>query len=509
MPGQGLKTPLQFVQARMTLVKASLRLPLRVGLVSILVLMSSLTWTRQAEAKLKLSPQQVVDLALQKGRRARSAELLAQRSYLGLETARSVYDLSLTSNFGYEIDQAESLTGFSNPKDRTTTFTTELSKKIATGTTLSLAYDHTRQNSVLSPFTAQTRNPNATQNILSAGVRQHLLRNYFGFGDRLAVEVAETNVRVALESREEDLEEILLDAMTLYWDAFVAQQQLKENMSARDKYQQLVKNTRRKSSLSLSTPGELPRLEAEYDVAEARVKASASAYLNAVERLLTAIQMPEVDDIDFDIPAELPPVPQLVGKDLESLRSVRIARSSFENAERDLRAVRANGLPRLDLVASARSTGVDPDGDAATAEMVAGNKPTYFIGLEFSTPLDSSLVRGGIADRKVAVEQGRVALDLARDASRDALRAAERTVISDYAVAKANIEAVEGRARVVRELETSYRQGRQPLVELIRAYNELFSAQLEKARAIGAYHVSLNRLAAARDELVETVRNGR
>ncbi len=459
-----------------------------------------------ARAKLRLSPQQVVDLTLQKGRGARSAELAAQRSYLSVETARSVFDLNLTSAFGYEADEAETLTGFSNPKDRTTTFSALLSKKIPSGTTFSLGYDHTRQNSVLSPFTAQARNPNATMNAITFGVRQNLLRNFFGYADRLAVEIAETSVSIALETREEELERVLLDVMGLYWNAYVAQSQLRESMAARDKYEQLVKNVRRKTSFNLSTPGELPRLEAEFELAESRVKASATAYLAASDLLATAMRVDGADDIEFDIPAELPPVPQLSQKPVENLRSVRVARANLENAERGLRSIRASGLPQLDLVASARATGVDPSGDSATAEMVSGTRPTYFIGVEFSSPLDSSLYRGGLADRRVAIEQSRNAFEGALESERDALRNAERAVVSNYAIAKANASAVEKRARVVRELEISYRQGRQPLVELIRAYNELFSAQQEKARAIGDYHVSLNRLAAARDELVTSTR---
>lgn len=475
---------------------------MRIHKLIIFILAVSLVWTPEAKAKIKLSPQQVVDLTLQKGRGARSAELTAQRSYLGLETARSEYDLNVATTFGYEIDEAENLSGFANPKDRTTSLMATVSKKIPTGTTFTLGYNRIRQNSILSPFTAQTRNPNATQNVLSFDIRQNLLRNYFGYADRLAVTIAETNVRTAHENRDESLEQVLLDVLTLYWNAYVAQQQLRENMAARDKYETLVKNVRRKRTFNLSAPGELPRLEAEFDVAEARVKASATQYLTAVDLLLTAIQLSGAEDIEFDIPSDLPPVPQLAGKDIETLRSVRIARANFENAERDYRQVRASGLPQLDLVARAATTGVDPSGSTATAEMVSGSKPTYFIGVEISTPIDSGLLRGGLADRRVAIEQNRNSLDGSRDFARDNLRAAERTVISNFAIAKANVGAVENRARVVRELETSYRQGRQPLVELIRAYNELFAAQLEKARAIGNYHVSLNELAAARDELV-------
>jgi len=479
------------------------RLPMTALVVTLGFVLLTASKQTVAQQKLRLSPQQAVDFALGKGREARLAELNAQRSYLQLENARSTYDLSLESRGSHEIDEAEALAAFNNPKDTTTSFSTTISKRIKTGTVFSAGYEWIRQESILNPFQAQSRPPTLNQSVLSLSVRQPLLRNFFGFADRLLIEAAEQRVQQALETREENLEDVLLNVMTLYWNAYVAQQQLKENIAARDKYDQLVRNVRRKAGFNLSTPGELPRLEAELEIADSRVKQSSSQYLTAVESLLTAIQLQSSVDIEFDIPQEIPPVPKLEAVELENLRPVRVARIAFENSERDVRLTRVAGLPQFDLLASARTVGVDPSGDRATAEMVGATKPIYLIGFEMRTPLDSALVRGELADRRVAQEQGRLNLEVARETTKNRLADAERLVSANFATAQSLRDAVAARERVVRQLEISYRQGRQPLVELIRAYNELFQTQLEKARALGQYHISLNQLAAARDELVK------
>lgn len=455
---------------------------------------------------LKLSPQTVVDLALSKGNRARAAELQAQRGYLPLAQALGAYDFQLSLATGWEYSEAESLTGLSNPSDRTFTVTSLLSKKFSTGTTVSLGYQDTRQNSTLNTVTSTTRPPTANLNEVELGVRQALLSNSFGYADRLAVEVGESTIVAALETREEQLEEILLSSMVLYWNAYIAEQQLKENMAARDKYEQLVRNVRRRAGFNLSTPGELPRIEAEYEIAEQRVKASTADYMNAIDALLTAIKADAPEGgVTLEIPSELPPMPRLTSKTVEDLRVVRVARINQENSQKSLEAVKSRSRPRLDFVARAAATGVDEESGRAIAEMAATTHPTYFIGLEFQTALDSTALRGTLANAEVEARLAEVNLRIQRDDVTDQLEQLERRVASQHSVAQLANETVTLRERVVREFENNYRLGRQPLVELIRAYNELFSSQLERARAVGQYHIGLNQLAAARDELVTKV----
>ena len=458
-------------------------------------------------APIQLSPQTVVDLALTKGARAKSAELLAQRSYLNLSKALGVYDFQFTLTSGFEYNQAQILSGANNLTDRTTTTTGQLAKKFSTGTTLTLDTIDTRQNSTLNPASTSTlRGTEADLDSVQVTIRQSLWQGAFGYADRLNETIARASIEAALETREEQLEGVLLDAMTLFWNAYIAEQQLKQNMAARDKYDQLVKSVRRKAGYNLSTPGELPRLEAEFGGAESRVKSSSADYLNALEVLRTAIRLEDQGDIELVIPNELPPVPQLAPKSVEELRAVRVAKLNAENARRNLDSIKSQGAPRLDLVAKAKTTGVEPDSNRTIAEMASTTYPTYYIGFEFQTPLGSEAVRGVLADAEVQKMSADNDLIIQRDATRDQLENVSRSVAAQYSVAKIALDTVTSREKVVRELEGAYRQGRQPLVELIRSYNDLFAAQLDRARAVGQYHISLNQLAAARDELVTTVR---
>lgn len=455
-----------------------------------------------AGAAVVLNPQTVVDLAISQGLQAKQAELTAQRAYLNLELARSVFDFRFDLATGYEYNEAQSITGFANPIDRTFLTTAGLTKKLSSGTSLTLSYERLQQRSTLSSFTATTRSPDAALDAVTLNVRQSLLGNAFGYADRLGVEIAEGAVFAALQAREENLEEIILSSMTLFWNAYTSQQVLNETLATREKYKTLVANLRRKSGFNLTAPGELPRAQAELEGVEQNVKRSSAAYLNALDALRFALKLEAGDEIRLDVPETLPPVPQLAPKSVEELRDVRVASTRLQNAERDLAKTASETRPTLDLVARAASTGVDEENSRSFAEMTAATRPTYFVGVELRAPLGSHLVSGRRADARVQLLQAQTSLILAKDVAAERMRSMEREVRSQYSIAKSAIEVVELRTRVVGELERSYRQGRQPLVELIRAYNDLFAAQLEKARAIGEYHTTLNRLAAARDELV-------
>jgi len=267
-----------------------------------------------------------------------------------------------------------------------------------------------------------------------------------------------------------------------------------------------VKNVRRRTGFNLSAPGELPRLEAEYASTLERVKLSSADYLNAVNALRTALLLEGDDELQLVIPAEIPPVPQLAKRNVEDLRGYRVAKTNLDNASRQLDSFTNQGRPQFDLVAKAKTTGADTDSGRALAQMGSTTNPTYYIGVEFRTPLGSEAARGILADAEVQKTFAEVELQNQKNLLSDEMQATEREVAANYSNAKLSIETVTLRERVVKEMETAYRVGRQPLVELIRSYNDLFAAQLAQAQAIGQYHISLNKLAAARDELVTNVR---
>lgn len=471
----------------------------------ILLVLPASAWAQQKPSAppsgaIRLTPKTVVELALSRGYRARAVDLQARRANLTLRRALGVFDLQLKLTPQYEYNEAQTIAGTQNPVDRTTTITSSLSKKFRTGSTLTLDTLNVLQSSSLS--STSTRAPNAALDSLQLTFRQAFWQNAFGYADRLAVEIGQATINVALETRDSAMQTVVLDSMTLFWNAYIAERQLRENLAAREKYSQLVRTTRQKAGFNLSAPGELPRLEAEMQAVEQRVKTSSASYLNALTVLASALQIDSKEPVEIAVPEELPSIPSRPNANIEMLRSVRAAQLNLHNAERALSAVQSATRPKLDFVAKAKTTGVEETQDGALSEMQSGSRPYYYVGLEFETPFGSDLNEGLVADAEVARRLAENELRLQTDSARDQLTQLERSVSSQYAIAKSAIEVVELRARVVNQLEVAYKQGRQPLVELIRSFNELFNAQQERAKAIGQYHIYLNQYAAAQDELM-------
>lgn len=479
---------------------------------AVVLFASATTWA------IELSPQDVVDLALKQSLNVKKSELTAQQAEANAEAVRGTYDLIFKLAPKFEYTEAESLTGTSNPIDRTWTLSSSLTKALASGTMLTLQYDRISQESALSSFSSSLRRPTAALDALTLTIRQSLWRNIFGQADRATLDSADAGTLSARMVREEALEEVVLKSLTLYWAAFVAETQLRENTAARQKYQELVKAVRRKVGFNLSSPGELPRLEAEFETSDSRVKQSSRSYLAAIDELRTALQMSNTasnvpstetskETVTFKVqilePTDLPVIPKLAAVDIMALRPYKIAQLKAQIADWDRTVARSSSRPKLDLVAVSKATGVDDTSDRSFSEMASGSKPTYTLGLELEWPLDSATFRGKTAVAELAYQSTTLDLKLAEDTLRDGIANAERAAIANHETALSTIEVVNKRTRVVRELEASYRQGRTPLVELIRSFNDLFAAQQERAKAIGDYQVALNQWAAYRDELVK------
>lgn len=473
------------------------------------VLLSGLVALMSPKARaLELSPQDVVDLALKQSLQVKQTAQDAAKAEAEAETLRGPYDLKFLLTPMYTYTEAQNLAGTANPVDRSFTVFSSLTKAISTGTTLGLEFNRVEQQSTLSAFSSSLRRDRAASSSILLSIRQAVWRNIFGQADRAVLAAADGRTVIAKLQREESLEDVILQSLSLYWNAYVGEVQLREIDAARLKYDELVKAVRRKAGFNLSSPGELPRLEAEYAAADSRVKLSSQTYLASLDTLRTALQLDPSETIRFQAsPQEvkdLPLVPKLAAVDVTKLRPIRIAKIQRENAERDRTAAYSQSRPKLDLIAKAGATGTDETADLAFSKMTSATGPTYVIGLELEWPFDSSDFRGKRAVAEAGYQTSMLKLKLAQDGLRDTLLANERSVVANREAAVASIEIVGRRTQVVKELESSYRQGRTPLVELIRAFNDLFTAQQDRARAVGNYMIALNQWAAARDELVQT-----
>ena len=455
-----------------------------------------------AEA-LTLSPQLVVDRILSEGLRPKELALEEQQKEKDYWDALGDLDWNLGANTSFEEDRSESLTGTSNVKDQALSLDVSLDKSLTTGTQVQLAYERRSQKSELSAFAQNLNLPEAqTQDQLRLKLSQSLWQNSFGSSHRSRLDRASEILKNASLERLEGLEAALVEGMKKYWEAFVARENLRESLSAKERYQNLVGIVRNKARVGFTNPGELSRVQAEFEEQVQRVKTSSLKYLTASDQLLTLLRMEPGQEVDFQIKDVLPPLPQLANKKLDELRPYQIATRELNIANQDLNWSQSKQAPRLDLVGEARFTGVEEQPSDAFAEMSGMGRPTYYVGVEFSTPLEARARRGDLSYKAAAKQRKQLELSRKQDEIRNLLRERQRQIQAQFQIAESAKKMVVLREKAVHQLERAYRQGRSTISDVILAYNAFFSAQTKKSRAIGDYHIALNELASARDELI-------
>ncbi|MBO9667327.1 MAG: TolC family protein [Bdellovibrio sp.] len=452
-----------------------------------------------------LNQKKVAELALQQGYRTKEVNLAYQQLKLPYVQTLSAYDWLLGATTGYQYDKSASLlTGpaeLHNKYERYQTSVT-LNKPFTTGTLLGLELNRLSQSAEYDSSIASP--PPSDQTLDRAGItlEQAILGNFFGVADRGTVNAAEKNYNASEILRANELENVVLDSISQFWNAYIAQENFKEAVNARDRYKKLVDAVRRKTSLGYSNPGDLPQAQAELENREQTVKSTSTVYLKAVEDLLTLLALDPKSEVKFDMAMQLPPMPSLPPKNIEELRAIRSQKLKVDAAEDSLSAAKSLSYPTLNVVGKAYTSGVGEKSEDSYSELADGSRPDYYIGLKFAYNFGSDIQNERIVYNKLNKDLEQTRLERQKLEVQDAETQAERLAQAAYSIAQSAEKQKNYREKAVEELNRSYSQGRTDINNLITALNNSFAAEVQYITAVGNYHIALNQWAASRDELI-------
>lgn len=461
-----------------------------------------------AYAEVKVNPQFVVNRILSESRQSRTIDLTEQSSEGEYYSNFAQYDWLLTGSSSYEDTKYLYLSGSGNLQDKTAIWSVGMSKRIPTGTTVGVTFSRTLQNSTYrssSSSSSLSRGSYAVYDVGELTITQDLLGNFFGIAERKIARAAEQNLEVAALTRKESQETLVLDALKLFWDSYVSKESLREAISQRDKYENLVKEVESKSRLGFSNPGDLPKAKASLGAQVRNVKNASFTYLENLDKLVTTMRLPESDkDIKFEVKEELPPLPTMVMPKVSDLRSVVMKEIKYDNAELNKRATDiAADWPDLKLIGVAGSTGLDASASKAFANMISSSNQKYSIELNLTYRFFSNKSRADKSTAGVKYEQAFNDLLKQREEERRVVSTAMEKVRLTYAAAVSAMEETNHWDRAVREQEKTYKQGRVDFSQLIQDYNSYFASRATRIRAIGDYQIALHEYAAAVDILVK------
>ncbi|MHC4895058.1 MAG: TolC family protein, partial [Planctomycetota bacterium] len=452
---------------------------------------------------LRLTLADAVDLAVQNNLDLVLAQLEEDGLRLDYLSTWGSFDPLLESGLNYvDAETPQAFSGLAGDvpvvNQKFTSLSSSLSQLLTTGgrVTLSGQYSTTETNNAFAEF------GEFSESSLTLGFAQPLLRNAWRGATLAPQRTAEIAWRRQVQTKREQLEQLLQDVQNAYWDLVAALelQKVRELTLAQSKRQLEIN----RETLRVGTGTEVDLLQAETSVATneqdlLEARNTALDRMDDLRRLLfrrdgsSDVAWQEYLEL-WRIPIEPGTalhgeVPEADGLDWVAALAVALehrpllaqARYDIDSAEVALKQASSARLPQLDVNFEARSNGFNPESEEAIEDTVGFEFPTYTAGLSFSMPL---------LNREAANRERRARVDLVK--AKLQYEAQENQIIADVRAAVRSVryqsEAVRA-ARASRELaerqleaeDQAFREGSSTTFQVLEFQRQLAEAlQSEK-----------------------------
>lgn len=438
-----------------------------------------------AQAQTQLTLEQYFEQVRAQNHEARAAVLNAQGAELRFKEADAPVIPELYAEYNRFDRKLEQNSTFAQERVEGDQWKTGLRKQWTFGLQTDLYFNAARSNLTMpaAPFTP-FRYTDYMESTVTLDLKQPLWRNGFGDGMRADMDANRARLKAEYLKAKFALKNILLRAEDTYWN-LVSQNQIiklqEENVDRSGKMRDLM---RRKYGQRLVDDVDSLQALAAHETRELELMASRDERASVARQFntLRGLNTDEVNEILQPFPGQ-----ELAKKFAEK---AGIAREDFlslieeaRSMELKARSSRSSIQPKLDLVASMGSNGIDGVTSTAYSEATEIRHPFWAVGLQFSVALDF----GKIHDIRSGYEANRRA---ARSLAQNAEFTFERTykdLLSRYGEAQRRFQKAQELEGTQTDLVQRERQrlinGRTTTFQTMTFEQNLAAAQIQRVKA--------------------------
>lgn len=327
------------------------------------------------------------------------------------QDTESVFDTMLNAYAVYSDDQNKTGSAFAGTKTLLSEYAIGLSKKLPTGTTLSIDAGDTRTANN-STFTALSPAHEAS---IKFSLHQPIGNNFFGLLDRGRIKITKLDIANSDAAALDRIEQSLAQAQINYWQLVLAYRQLKIGRQMLDRAETFYSRAQNKSRLGLVE-------DAELYAAQANVLNRKNNVAALMHQLLIAKNALLLDLHEEDLNMQIIPVDVFNVKD-EQIKAAERMKQVVEKNREYLQAknlLKAKGInlsmqnnnlwPEIDFEASLADNGLELKQSHAWSNVTAESNPELFLGLSFSMPLENKAAKS--QQEKAQLEKARALVDL-------------------------------------------------------------------------------------------------
>ncbi|MFH1868213.1 MAG: TolC family protein [Candidatus Omnitrophota bacterium] len=464
----------------------------------ILIVVSMTCFTVKAAAafaeqqeRLELSIDDVSQLALNNNFDIQVYELDRMISEKELLKAQAVYDTNVDISYKYDEDRLKRSSVLFGERSTAVSQDAGLSKKLPTGTILSLSASHDRA-ATDSPF--NTLNP-YHESDMNFSITQPLAKNFLGVIDRNTIKVKKLDIENAAYTSTDKIEKELADTHKAYWNMLLAYKDVSITDEILDSAQELYAAQKKNFQIGLVEPPEFYAVEANL---KERQRDSIFAYnkMNKAANLLKlklnlgrdVIVEPKgvfvLDEIEaaFD---------DIMIEALKSRRDYKAAKNDIKAMDLVLQMKKNSLWPEIDISGTIKKNGLNTKFSESVNEITKQDYPEYTVGVTFSFPLENSTAKAEYSQKEL--EKAKALINLKKIEcsilveSHDAFFHAK----SMYDSLKLLKDAKELQHKKYLGEEDRFKKGRSDTDRLIRYQQDYLRASLMHSQLLYNYQAAL------------------
>lgn len=405
--------------------------------------------------------------------------------------ARSIYDTIFEAQVEYRDDQHKRTSTILGTKTVDNDYNVGLSKKLPTGTTISIDLDNNRNFNNATFSTS----PLTHDSTFGVTVQQDLGKNFLGIQDRGDVKITLIDIENAEYTSLDKIERSIAKVQKAYWDLVLLTEkvEIEEEMVAKAK--KLYDLHQDKLGTGLVEIPEAIASEVNY---KSRKNALLLAY-NLVQAKNNILKL--LLNIEGEVEIEPTETLKLPDERQELLIALNLAfenRQDYKISQRDIDAkdialsMKKNNLwPEINLTATLERNGLGDHFKQAVTEITGQNNPNFFAGLSIEMPLANNEARANW--KKAKLEKAKSLLELKLLERQIAVEITDHVRdcnIFQEVAANSHEIALLQEQKLAEEIKR-FRYGRSDTDTLIRFQEDLLQAENDVVEAIHQYYTAL------------------
>ncbi len=413
---------------------------------------------------------------------------LAKLDYQIAETEKlyseAVFDTFLFGNVSYNEDKSQQTSVFAPDDAQTNIYSAGITKKLVTGTELSVNLGDTRgwNNSSFS-----TINPyhNAA---LTIDAKQPVGKNFFGYIDRTTVTITELAIKNADLATKTRIESFIAEVSKTYWRLVAMKKVLQERTDILNRAEKLHEANTKNFDLGVIEKGDFLASEANLLLRQNDLMVAENNYREVEENLKLLMNVEEEARLVPQESLEFHPASYNL---VDCLKEAFANRRDYESSQRDVKInklnlkMKENAMwPEIDITASLAMNGVDSKFEKAMGRTTVADNTNFTAGIEVTVPVENSQARS--EKKKAAYEKEHAIVSL---------KEVERTIITQVGNAFRKVrtseastqnltKAVEVQSEKLAEEEKRFKYGRSRTKVLIDYQQDLLRTELEETLSL-------------------------